>query len=125
MREGTTALAAFVFQRGGQPVGDIRKVWAVACQAADIEGTLFHNLRRRVVRSMDRAGVSQTVTMALSGHKTASVYQRYPIVADDDLRHALTRMQAELAARTERRVVRLTARRAVTDRVDPHKSRTV
>jgi len=63
---------------------------------------------------MDRAGVSQTVTMALSGHKTASVYQRYPIVADDDLRHALTRMQAELAARTERPVVRLTAGRAVT-----------
>ena len=77
MREGTTALAAFVFQRGGQPVGDIRKVWAVACQAADIEGTLFHNLRRRVVRSMDRAGVSQTVTMALSGHKTANMTRLY------------------------------------------------
>ena len=52
--------------------------------------------------------------MAVSGHKTASVYQRYPNVADDDLRHALTRMQAELAARTERPVVRLTAGRAVT-----------
>jgi len=48
---------------------------------------------------MDRAGVSQSVAMALSGHKTASVYRRYRIVDENDLREALARTQASLAAR--------------------------
>ena len=47
---------------------------------------------------MDRAGVSQSVAMALSGHKTASAYRPYRIVAEDDLREALARMQASLTA---------------------------
>ena len=50
---------------------------------------------------MDRAGVSQSVAMALSGHKTASIYRRYRIVAEDDLRAALLRTQASLATHTK------------------------
>jgi hypothetical protein len=48
---------------------------------------------------MNRVGVSQTVAMALSGHKTASVYRRYRIVDESDLRDALERTQASLIAR--------------------------
>jgi hypothetical protein len=54
---------------------------------------------------MDRAGVTQTVAMALSGHKTASVYRRYRIVDEDDLREALARTQASVAARPAGTVV--------------------
>jgi integrase len=96
---GTTALSPFVFHQTGAPVRDFRKQWAKACKAAAVSGTLFHDLRRSAVRNMDRAGVSQTVAMALSDHKTASVYRRYRIVDEDDLREALARTQASVAAR--------------------------
>jgi integrase len=104
---GTTALSPFVFHRSGQPVGGFRKAWASACDAAGVDGTLFHDLRRSAVRNMDRAGISQSVAMAISGHKTASVYRRYRIVDGNDLRQALARMRADLAGRTEGTVVPL------------------
>ena len=61
-----------------------RRRWRRATRAG-VSGTLFHDLRQSAVRKMDRAGVSQSVAMALSGHKTASIYRRYRIVAEDDL----------------------------------------
>lgn len=37
---------------------------------------------------MDRAGVSRHVAMAITGHKTEAMYQRYNIVSEADLRAA-------------------------------------
>jgi integrase len=105
--DGTTGLSPVVFHQDGHPIGEFRKTWAAACRAAGVAGTLFHDLRRSAVRNMDRAGVSQSVAMALSGHETASVYRCYRIVAEDDLRQALARMQADLSCCTEGRVVPL------------------
>ena len=93
-----TALAPFVFHRGGHRIVDIRKAWKAACEAAGLTGLLFHDLRRSAVRNMDRAGVSQPVAMSITGHKTVSVYQRYRIVNEDDRREALERTLASLKA---------------------------
>ena len=48
--------------------------------------------RRTAVRNLERAGVSRTVAMKLTGHKTESVYRRYAIVSDADLQAAVQKL---------------------------------
>jgi Phage integrase family len=68
--------------------------WAEACRKAGLPALLFHDLRRSAVRNLERAGVSRSVAMKLTGHKTESVYRRYAIVAESDLRGGSAKLTA-------------------------------
>lgn len=59
-----------------------------------------HDLRRRAVRNLERAGVPRSVAMKLTGHKTESIYRRYAIIAETDLREGVAKLAA-LHGRTD------------------------
>jgi integrase len=78
--------------RQGQPRRGFRKAWRTACQDAGVPGRIVHDFGRTAVRNLERAGVPRSVAMKITGHKTESVYRRYAIVSDADLREATARL---------------------------------
>ncbi len=87
----------WVFHHDGKPIKDFRRTWATACTRAGLPGRLFHDLRRSAVRNMVRAGVPERICMAITGHRTRSIFDRYDIVSEADLHDAAN----TISARTE------------------------
>ncbi len=104
---GETA-AKYIFHNGhkdkkgnvvghGEPIGDFRKSWATACKLAGVEHRLFHDLRRTAVREMLRSGIHESTARKISGHKTASMLQRYNIQSESDIREAMQLREMRIA----------------------------
>jgi integrase len=96
-----------VFTRASnEPVRDFRGAWYSLCERVGLgkfvtgenkkskwEGLFFHDLRRSAVRNVVRRGVSETVAMRLSGHKTRRVFLRYDITSFGDIEDAANKIE--------------------------------
>jgi hypothetical protein len=83
-----------VFHRDGKPVRDFYAAWKSACKRAGSPGMLLHDLRRTAARNYVRSGNHESVVIRILGHKTRSIFDRYNIVAEEDLRQAADRVAA-------------------------------
>ena len=96
LSDSLVTLLSRVKQREGRVFPSKRAIQAAfpkACKAAGIEGLMVHDLRRSAVRNLMNAGVQQAVAMKISGHRDASVFQRYNIVDTNQTADAMQRVQ--------------------------------
>ena len=59
-----------------------------ACKAAGLVDVIPHDLRRSAARTLSLSGVREQLAMKITGHRTNSMYRRYRIVDEDELRLA-------------------------------------
>ncbi len=83
-----------VFHRAGRPIVNYYSAWRAAARRVGLVGMIAHDLRRTAVRNLVRAGVPEKTAMALTGHKTRAIFDRYDIVNEADLRTAVAKRVA-------------------------------
>jgi len=79
-----------VFHRHGKPIRHFPyELWHSACAKAEITGRRrLHDFRRTAARSYRASGVPEGIVMQICGWKTRSMFDRYDIKNEDDLREA-------------------------------------
>jgi integrase len=77
-----------VFHRNGKPINSehIRWVHQSVCKDAGISDFTFHDFRHTAINNWRREGHDYFKIMAASGHKTISVFRRYNLVDECELR---------------------------------------
>jgi integrase len=74
-----------VFLFDGKPFNEFRRSWKTALKNAGIKDFCFHDLRHCALNNLRRVGNDFFQIMALSGHKTISVFKRYNLVTEEEL----------------------------------------
>jgi len=122
LRKQNRILTPYVFpnEDNSDRIRSFRKTWNNACRKIGLgygykttkkyvekwqgslpAGPTIHDFRRSACRNMIRSGVPQQVAMMVSGHKTGSVFNRYNIVSEEDLKLAAQKQEAYLQAQKD------------------------
>ena len=83
-----------VFHRRGQRVGEFYTTWCRALERAKLPHFTIHDYRRTAVHDMVAAGIPERVAMAISGHLTRAISDRYNIAQERDLDDAMEKRTA-------------------------------
>jgi integrase len=77
-----------IFHRDGKPLGpnSLRWVHDVVCMKVRIEDFTFHDFRHTCINNWRKDGHDYFKIMAASGHKTMSVFKRYNMVDEEELK---------------------------------------
>jgi integrase len=73
----------FCRSSNGKPIKSFRRPFKVGFKNAGLEGITPHDMRRSAIRTFTKAGVGPSEGMAISGHRTNSVFRRYNIVDEE------------------------------------------
>lgn len=83
-----------------RPVKDIKRAIQKACKEAGIiwgknveGGFIFHDLRHTFNTNMRKAGVEESVIMAITGHSTRQMFDRYNTIDDEDKKKGVEKMR--------------------------------
>ena len=78
-----------VFLSKGKPVknfaGNYKLQWSRAVQEAGLGDFTFHDLRHCAINNLRITGNDHFTIMAISGHRTTSVFRRYNVVTEEEL----------------------------------------
>ena len=80
-----------VFLSNGKPInqfsGNFQRQWKDATKKAGLEDFHFHDSRHCSINNLRLAQNDYFRIMAISGHKTMSVFKRYNYVTEDELKN--------------------------------------
>lgn len=72
--------------------GSLQYEWNKARVKAGVPRAIIHDLRRTMVRQMERSGVSRSAGMRITGHASESAYRRYAVVERQDVEEAIKKL---------------------------------
>jgi integrase len=92
-----------VILHDGAPVGSINRSVKTACKNAGIvygrnakDGFIFHDLRHTFNTYMRKAAVEESVIMAITGHATREMFDRYNTIDAEDTHQAMRQFEVFL-----------------------------
>lgn len=88
MRKTSDSEFLFPGRRAGQPLQEIKNVWAELCASAQLENARVHDLRHTYASHLVSSGVPLAVVGKLLGHTQSQTTERYAHLAESPLRDA-------------------------------------
>jgi site-specific recombinase XerD len=76
----------------------VEKSFSAECRRSGISNFRFHDLRHCAINNLRLAGNDYFKIMAMIGHKTTSVFKRYNVVTEEELKGIRWRDGAQSSA---------------------------